>query len=434
MSYQGIVCQITVREHFNPKFTKVKIGDVGGDMVVVGGDVLTGELGVFFGADGQLSHQMCMNNSLYRVDPTTNEKMGGYLEPNRRIRSLKLCEVKSAGLWLRLSSLAWTGYDVSNLKPGDPITQLNGHEVCSKYYTPATLAEMKKKANLPKKERKHHDDVPFFKKHFDTPQFRMIKNQFPVGSVMYITSKLHGTSGRTGNCKVITTHELPAWKRWVNKLIPNRFPVQTEKYQIVNGTRNVHLKTPEQVAFYESEGFRWKAIESWAHLLHKGETVYYELVGYTDNNKLIMQSVDTDVLNDPSFVEQYGKQMSYTYGCLPGQCKLFVYRITRTNEDGIVTELSFPQVQHRAAELGVEVVPLVREPFFLFKSTDLEGIVENASEGPESLDPRHIKEGVVVRAEGAQGTIWAKYKSWTFGVLEGYIKNNDSYVDMEEIS
>jgi len=54
--------------------------------------------------------------------------------------------------------------------------------------------------------------------------------------------------------------------------------------------------------------------------------------------------------------------------------------------------------------------------------------------GASTLDDTHIREGVVVRVEKANGTIKAyKHKSNEFKILEGIMKTSDDYVDAEEI-
>lgn len=60
--------------------------------------------------------------------------------------------------------------------------------------------------------------------------------------------------------------------------------------------------------------------------------------------------------------------------------------------------------------------------------------VEELTDGPSVLDPTHIREGIVLRVESNQGIEHIKNKSWWFGVLEGYIKSDDSYIDLEESS
>ena len=64
---------------------------------------------------------------------------------------------------------------------------------------------------------------------------------------------------------------------------------------------------------------------------------------------------------------------------------------------------------------------------------DLQELVNNLLEMPSILDMSHIEEGVVLRIEQPDGTIrFIKQKSFAFGVLEGYMKLDDNYVDTEE--
>ena len=71
----------------------------------------------------------------------------------------------------------------------------------------------------------------------------------------------------------------------------------------------------------------------------------------------------------------------------------------------------------------------------IYRPFRLSNLVSDLEVGPSTLDHTHIREGVVVRVENPDGTThFLKAKSYEFKVLEGIIKNNDSYVDMEEVS
>ncbi len=101
--------------------------------------------------------------------------------------------------------------------------------------------------------------------------------------------------------------------------------------------------------FYESNSNHFYGYDIWQEVgklhfegkLHKGETVYYEIVGYK---------------KDGGFI-----QGPFDYGCEIGEHKIMVYRITQTNADGIVTELQWNQVKERCEEIGV---PHVIELFY----------------------------------------------------------------------
>jgi len=110
-----------------------------------------------------------------------------------------------------------------------------------------------------------------------------------------------------------------------------------------------------------------------------------------------------------------------------------VYRITRVTDDGHVTELSWPQVKARCEQLGLKTVPDIDGPIVYTHTFGLEGHISGLVEGSSTLDPRHIKEGVVLRIDTPDGrTYFLKHKSFTFRLAEGMVKEDPNAVDMEE--
>ena len=53
-------------------------------------------------------------------------------------------------------------------------------------------------------------------------------------------------------------------------------------------------------------------------------------------------------------------------------------------------------------------------------------------DGPEPIDPTHIREGVVVRIINRPTFTAYKHKNLDFKILEGIIKNDATAPDMEE--
>jgi hypothetical protein len=418
--YSAIVCKVNTRPH--PNADRLLLGTAHGYQVVVGLDTQDGELGVFFAADGQLSEQMCEANDLIGyTDPETGERKGGFFAKNRRVRSQKFRGEKSDGYWTSLSSLSWTGANLSDLREGDQFTELNGLPVCNKYFTPATLRAMKGGTPATKREN------ICFAKHIDTKQLKHEISNVPTNSVIYTTEKLHGTSGRFG----YVMDETPLPRKWYQKLARRPGKVQ-RGYKHLMGTRNVVMADRKHEGFYGSEEFRWQACEKLEGNLHKGEVVYFELVGYTTTGAAIMGQHHTSELKD--IKKKYGEIIEYSYGQPLGTCGLYVYRITRVNEDGVVTELPWLQVKERCNQLGVQHVPELASPiWYTGDEAQLSVMAEALNEGPSTLDERHIREGVVLRVENSD-TLWLKSKSFTFGVLEGYLKNSDEYVDTEEVA
>ncbi|MCF1193224.1 hypothetical protein LRR18_16665, partial [Mangrovimonas sp. AS39] len=105
--------------------------------------------------------------------------------------------------------------------------------------------------------------------------------------------------------------------------------------------------------------------------------------------------------------------------------------------DGYVLEYSWDMVRARAKELDLEVVPELTR--FIAPNRDTQdfilNIVRPLSDGPDLLDPSHIREGVCLRVEDPNSPndveIY-KYKGYSFATLEG-IRTNEDAIDEEEI-
>jgi hypothetical protein len=449
--YEGIIAPIlNIRPH--PNADRLVLATVAGHQVILAKKVGTddklvdpepGQLGAFFPADGQISHEMAMANKLYRKDPETGETWKGYFEPNRRVRAQRLRGQESEGFWIPLESLSWTGIDVSTLKSGHTFTSINGKLVCNKYYSPATLRVIEKN------KKRSGRSIPTFKEHFETDNLRYKLGTIPPGAIIHITEKLHGTSGRTGYLR----EELEVkgfkkfWNKHISKYIDLKFP--EEKWEVVSGTRRTVLDTrayDEYVAgrkevgiivdsaIGEKDSYRFKIHRYLRDLgLKKGETLYYEIVGWADKLTPIMPShpIESDELK-----KVYNtNQMFYNYGCKPGEYKVYVYRITMTNEDGKGTvELSWPQVKARCKMLGLEHVPEIKTFIYSGEAYDIMIPCRHHADGPSMLDSTHIKEGVCLKIEHPERDTVLKYKGYWFSELEGIKKNDDTYVDPEEVA
>jgi hypothetical protein len=436
--YQAVVTRVFTRPLEGAD--NIQLGTCLGNQIIVGKDVADGTLGIFFPCDGQLSEGYCEANNLIRaevftVDAVTGEtvkkNLGGMFEEKRRVKSLKLRGAKSDGYFATLESLAYTGVDLSTLVEGHQFTEINGHPICGKYYTPATLRAMKGKNPSAKKR-----EVPTFPQHIETSQFRFAAGTIPEGSIIYISEKVHGTSGRFGN--VPEEIELPKpgkIKALILKALKQEPVAAKVEYGYLNGTRRTILekKQPGNPGFYQDETFRENVTRNIS--LHKGEIIYFEIAGFTTNGSPIMQEQDTAKLKDKTIEKRYGRVMTYRYGCSDNECRIWVYRITRINEDGQYVELPWTQVVSRCRELGLQVVPVIQGPFvYNGNQEELRAVVEMHTEGTSTIDPSHIREGVVVRAESEFGTFFIKNKSFSFGVLEGFLKEAEEYVDAEEIA
>ena len=436
--YQAIITPLTnVRPHWNAE--KLQLATVANSQVVVGLDNYEGQRGAFFPCDGRLSHEMLVANKLYRKHPETNEEMGGFFDVNGRVRALKLRQEISDGYWTPLESLQWTGVNIDKLKDNTQFTILNKKEVCSKYISPATMKALFDKTNnktreSAKRKLKLKEQFSSFKEHFNTNHLaqNMHKAMTP-NTIIYITEKVHGTSGRTGYIK--SKNNLTWFQRLWNRVFK---PFQEYSYRFVSGTRRTIID-PELESFGSlkhkeeyNKSYRNVIHQSFTKLpLRKGETFYYEIAGFRETGAAIMSSHN---VVDKKLIKKYGKKMPYKYGCEPNTWKVFIYRITIQTEDGYIIELPWTQVLRRCKELQLE--PVITLATLFFETTLNNNLLQTCNdlkEGESSHDSDHIREGVCVRCENEDGTHVYKHKSFHFLEMEGNQKDSDTYVDTEEL-
>ena len=455
MAYCGYVTKLkNVREH--PNANKMLLADCFGNTVCVGLDSNEEEIVIYFPCDGQLSLDFCLNNNLLRVMPD-GTKGPGYMDPDKRnIKAISLRGQKSDGLVCPLSSLAFTGVDISTFKVGDTITVVNGHEVCKKYI-PARAprgGHVAGGAGSRAKRRAKRTVAPLFFEHKDTEQLAYNLSEFKPGDEIEITLKIHGTSQRTAHVPVLVdgAYETKSlMKGFLLKHMPKKMLEKyAEKwgtpiydYNYISGTRRTVMDTFEG-GFYGSNEFRAQYHEFFKGKLWKGETVYYEVAGYTHTGAPIMSTGKTP----KEFEHLYGPKMEFSYGCDPNglpekQSHVWVYRMTMTNPDGEVVEYTPDFMRYRCELMGVDCVPVFwrgRIPEHPGSKDDdtitagewVMNKVEQFYDGPDPIDARHTREGCVVRIINRPNFKALKHKNFCFKVVEGLVKETADAPDMEE--
>ena len=467
MSYSGYVTTLkNVRPH--PNADRMKLADCFGNTICVSLNAVEGEIGVYFPTDGQLSVEFCQVHDLVRRKDENGNAAGGYLDPDKRnIKAIKLRDEKSDGLFMPLSCLVYTGINLDELDIGDPITVVNGHEICSKYIPRGNRGRASGGAG--NRTRKHKEPIaPLFAEHADTEQLAYNLSAFKPGDEIEITLKMHGTSQRTGYLPKLVGYKRTLWDRLTRK---QGKPVY--EYGYVTGTRRVVLDDFDG-GFYGSNEFREQHTKAFEGKLWKGETVYYEVVGFTHSGQPIMSACSNKKMNDKDFVKQYGEETVFSYGCVPHidetpadcinengelqladtlpQSDIYVYRMTMTNEDGNVVEYTPDFMRYRCELMGIKTVPMFwkgtippkKMPLFdnvdgeLFATIDInpgEWVKQMAEEFYDGTDPigkTHIREGVVVRIINRPKFCAYKHKNFAFKVLEGIVKDLATAPDMEE--
>lgn len=472
--YKAYITALTnVRKH--PNADRLLLADVFGNTICVSLDYYEGQVGVYFPTDGQLSAEFAEKNNLVRKKDDAGNNIGGYMDPDKRnVTAIRLRGEKSDGLFLPLSALNYCfahGDASIELRVGDVIDGcVNGHEICQKYIPRTNKSARMSGGN---KTRKHKvPTAPLFAEHVDTEQLAYNLSAFKPGDEIEITLKMHGTSQRTGYLPV-----LKGYKRTFLDWLFRREGKPIYDWGYVSGTRRVVLDSYDG-GFYGDNQFREQHSKVFEGKLNKGETVYYEVVGFTTNGTPIMGDANNKKLNDKEFIKQYGEITRFSYGCKPvdeieakggkgkepviqhwPQSDIYVYRMTMTNEDGFVVEYTPDFMRYRCEQMGVKTVPVFfrghitragihGDGAFEYHVSDgikmgacygdgtigdmIRTAAEDFYDGPDPIGKTHVREGVVVRIINRPKFTAYKHKNFSFKVLEGIIKDTATAPDMEE--
>lgn len=474
--YNAYVTRIkNLRKH--PNADRLQLGECFGNTVCVSLEYADNQLGLYLPCDGQLSIEFAEANNLLRKKDDAGNNCGGYMDPNKRnVTAIRLRGEKSDGLFLPLTCLESFG-DISTLKEGDVINTFNGHEICCKYI-PRRNHRQGRVSDGNRTRKKKVDVAPLFAEHADTEQLAYNLSAFKPGDEIEITLKMHGTSQRTGYLPVFDHYNdtIPcrtgnAMKQVMNKLLGKEVYVETHDgkpiydWGYVSGTRRTVLEDYDG-GYYGSNEFRERHSKTFEGKLWKGETVYYEVVGFTHTGVPIMAEGNNEKLGK-DFVKQYGKTTVFSYGCDPEgesfkheyadcwdginvrefkpQSDIYVYRMTMTNEDGAIVEYTPDFMRYRCEQMGVKTVPVMWKGIIPAHTGDAAAIrlgqdagawikekAERFYDGPDPIGKTHVREGVVVRIVNRPKFCAYKHKNFSFKVLEGIIKDTAAAPDMEE--
>jgi hypothetical protein len=373
----------------------LKLATVLGTQVIVGLDSKEGDIVLYFDSNLRLSPGYLRANNLYsNKELNADSTVKGYFSSNGRVKCQKFRGELSNGYVVPLESLK----TVVNIPSaalyalfvnGIEFTHIDGVEICSKYITPNT-----NKYNRIK-YKDHITLSPMFKPHWNTKQLMREYLDIPPGMV-WIEEKIHGTSGRTGNV-LVTVH-----RKWYQFWKPKTW----QEWRIISGTRRMtHIDG-------HISHVRKETHNKLAPHLRKGETVYFEIFGHDSTGKEI--------------------QSGFSYGCVGGEYKVILYRVTITTQDGYSVDLPRDVVYRRADELG-----LMSPTVLYFGYERPETICETAKryiEGQSVLDHNTLKEGVVVWYMDIKGN-WncLKHKNPSFLEKESLSKDVEEKCDVEDL-
>lgn len=419
-NYAYVTTLKNLRKH--PNADRLQLGECFGNTVCVDLSYAEGEIGVYIGEGAQLSEEFCEENNLCRKKDAAGNNIGGYLDPNKRnVKTITLRGEKSDGLFLPLSALVYTGINLDEVNIGDCVDTLNGHVIATKY---VPRRQHREGTYTPKKKKLSVPIAPLFEEHKDTQQLAYYLDRFAPGDLIEITLKLHGTSGRTAHLPV-----LKGFKRSFLDRILKREGKPIYDWGLVTGTRRTVLDPRrEGDGFYNDNTFRIDCKKEFENKLFKEVTVYYEIVGYTNDGTPIMG--EAKVPKD--YQKWYGNRMVFSYGCAPAEHDVYVYRMTSTNPDGEVIEIPPDVMRFYCERMNVKTPPLFLRTIIPEQETlDQLGfktagnwvyqMAERYASGPDPIDGTHVREGVVVRKVNSPTFEAYKLKNYLFKLISGII-------------
>ena len=409
--------------HPDPETTKLKLAHVDGFNIVVGIDSEPG-IYVYFPTSCEINPQLLAYGNLYRHTDKNNkpEAKAGFFEDNGRVKAIKLRGVVSEGFLME-----WTlfhNFIVENtnkeIEPNintefDSVED-NGKEfwICKKYIVQRRISTPRESRYQKKVKRFNRVIDTQFRFHYETSIYRKVPTFIHPDDLISITSKIHGTSG-------ISTYVLcKRPKKWYEIFKKEDPVIYDYLYSSRSVIKNADYNKNQNGGYYNCDV--WKYADEYVRpFLIRGMSLYYEIVGFLPNGGYI--------------------QKNYDYGCIPPKSendykpeinfKVRIYRITLTNVDGQVHELSAREVQQWCKTNGL--IPV--EEFYygyakdLYKDLDIsehwyENFLEKLSNdknfymelnSPDCTN-KVPHEGIVIKKEDM---IPAAVKLKCFGFLQG---------------
>ena len=427
----GIIARVSVVAHPDKEVHSLAVGTVLNETIIVSKSTPNDAVGIYFPCDLQISECFAQANDLLRrKDPETGKQAGGMFDANRKVRAQTFKGIKSYGFWAPLSYLEKCGVDISVLKEGDLIDKIGDIEICCKYESPeqkrAKAREQKKMTLMQKIKAKifaKEKAVTLFPEHKDTSHFLRNLHQFKVGDEIIISCKQEGTSQRFAYNWQLRP------RKWYERLISKiGIHVDNRELRRYNGTRRVTL-TETSAGGYFSESWRAKVAERILPYLEPHQHVYAEICGYEGQRTIAPKQE----IKDKELRKQYGPKMVYTYGCPEGEFEIFVYRMSYVLESGKEIDMPWDNVKSWCDNHNIKTVPILARFIYDGDLEKLKKIVEELSDGPDPIDPRHIREGVCIRINGIEWKVY-KQKGWNYRNLAGFNMEQTGFVDPEDVS
>lgn len=382
---------------------------VNGLSIVVGkSEFRTGDVAVYCANETCLHELFLHLNDMYDDrELNSNPENKGYINHHGRVRMIRLGGVPSYGILLHPDSIArFINEPEDKVRAfleshvGEDFDEINGERFIQVYVPP-----VKERTPVPKSDRRQKKLDRFkmlidgsFRFHYDTSQLAKNMGDINPDDSLFISNKLHGTSGIFSN---ILTNVPTPWYRRLWRKLTGKDPYD-KAYNIVYSSRTViknqYINPKQKDGGYYSDdvwGYWAKKLDGY---IPKDHCIYGEIVGFTPNGTPI--------------------QKGYDYGCSPDglvRSKLMIYRMTENGH-----ELDIPEVSGFGEQLETFLPgEIIRFPLMyhgtlkeLYPDLDVNGhwhenVLERLKNekkfGMEELEPMCMqkvpREGFVVRKE-----------------------------------
>jgi len=394
---------------------------------------------IYFPLECQIDSRILSFLNLYS-DKSLNKdnSKGGFFNSKGRVRAVRLRSEPSQGFIMKaqdffeaILSFSSTHRVIDSDSIGEEFDSINNEIIVKKYVVQnQKKSGVKSDKKLAKKVSRVLENQ--FRFHIDTEQLR--KNIYKVNRNDYvsITAKLHGTSFICG--RLLTYRKLSFVEKVLKRLGVN---INDKTYDLLYSSRKV-IKNDDlntQSNHYYSSDVWGDASNMIDYAVQKCYTLYAEIVGYTRDGAFIQKDYDYGCIQ-PVYENEYVEGVHY---------KVFVYRITFTNEDGNVCELSWRQIKAYCEHFGIRHVP----EYYFGKLVNFDKLLKKIKSDDEFngaviklLEEKYLEkycefcgnkvpsEGIVLRVDKLFNFDAYKLKSFLFAEWESK-QLDDNVIDIE---
>ena len=345
-------------------------------------------------------------------DKTLNKDntQSGYFGHQGRVKAVKLRGEPSEGFIMTIEDFENAlHFRIDSLPENVEFDTFNETWVCRKYVP----AEPRNSGTGPKPKHRISDIlVNPFPFHYDTTKLSDNPHHFAnEDDIITITYKMHGTSAVYSN--LLTKRKLSLWER-LKKFFG--YFVKEHEYADSYSSRNVvkyisnrYRTQPE--GHYQDDVWGKVFLKEVMWALDPGLTIYGEIVGYISHDRMI--------------------QKRYDYGCEPGECAFYVYRITDTAQDGNTYEYLWDDIKLFCQRHELQHVPelyhgTIKDYLTEYGPLYAESMTEQDNKLLHTMKSQYLEkkchmckndvpaEGVVIRNESTTSRRAYKLKSFAF--------------------